>query len=62
VQTLDGVGRVDDSAHLRRECKERNHFFPAPSPARCYGRVFFTPGTFLEGVELGRCCLGMAAE
>ena len=33
VQRLDGVGRVDHPAHLRRECQEGNELLPHPVKA-----------------------------
>ena len=33
VQAFDGVGCIDDFAHLWRECKKWDHLLPGPPPA-----------------------------
>jgi hypothetical protein len=57
VQTLDGVARVDHAAHRRAEGKERNHAVPGPAPGRHDGGELLSPGSGLQGIELGRCRL-----
>src|SRR4051794_6354895 len=53
VQGLDGIGRVQQPAHLGREGIERHHLAPSPSPARGNGRVFGAPGAVLESCQSG---------
>src|SRR3954470_18149712 len=43
VQGLDGVGRVQQPAHLSGEGIERHHLAPGASPTRGNGRVFAAP-------------------
>src|SRR3954468_14405255 len=53
VQGLNGVGRVQQPAHLSGEGIERHHLAPGPSPTRGNGRVFGAPGAFLESGQGG---------
>ena len=53
MQALDGVGGVDELAHLWRKGKERHHPIPGPAPSLGHGRIALTPGTLLEGRQLG---------
>ena len=53
AQTLDGVGGVDELAHLWRKGKERHHPIPSPAPGLDHSRVALTPGALLEGRQLG---------
>ena len=43
VQTLDGVGRVDDPAYLRWKHEERDDVFPGPAPGCHDGLGNFCP-------------------
>lgn len=51
VQRLDGVGGVDDLAHVRGVGEERNDFFPVPAPAGRDRWIFLAPRTGVEGIE-----------
>src|SRR5258708_40301692 len=45
MQTLNGVGGVNDFSDLKRISKERGDLVPYPSPALDNGRQFFAPFT-----------------
>src|SRR3954452_5204281 len=51
VQGLNGVGRVQQPAHLSGEGIERHHLAPGPSPTRGNGRVFAAPRAVLKGTQ-----------
>src|SRR5690606_15643929 len=43
VERLDGVGRIDSTAHFRREAKEGDNFFPALRPCGSNHRIATVP-------------------
>ena len=51
VQTLDGVGGVDDAAHFGRIGEERHHLRPLPAPGLGDRRTFGAPEPLFEGRE-----------
>ena len=58
VQTLDGVGGVEDLADLGREREEGDDLLPLAPPAGDDGRVLLAPGAFFEHVQGCRSGLG----
>jgi predicted transglutaminase-like cysteine proteinase len=44
IQRLDGIGRIDDPAHLVGKGKERDHCRPVAPPGGCDGLVLAAPG------------------
>jgi len=46
VHRLNGIGRVNHLANLRRIVKERNDALPVSSPALHDGRIVFAPYSF----------------
>ena len=59
VQAFDGVGGVDNFAHVGGVSEAGNDFFPMPAPAGGNGRVFSSPGAGIEGIERGAFGLGI---
>lgn len=51
VDTLNGVGGVDDPAHLRRKHEERNDAVPGSSPGRGDQGMLLAPFALLEGFQ-----------
>ncbi len=53
VQALDGVGGVDDAAHLGRKRKKRNHMLPGALPQGRDRRVLDAPRALCKGLQRG---------
>ena len=51
IESLDGIGGVDDPADLFREAEERDDLAPRPAPALADGGVALAPFAGFEGGE-----------